>query len=53
MLKCLEKNKEAIECYSKASLLDPKNPNTYFNKALTFYSLGELDEVINNYSKVL
>jgi tetratricopeptide (TPR) repeat protein len=52
-LQVLNNYSEAIESYTKAIKIKPKEPDAYFNRGLCFHNLGNFDKAIKDYEIVL
>ncbi len=44
---------EAVEAYTKAIILMPKESRAYFNRGIVYISIGDYDKAIDDYSKVI
>ena len=47
------RHNEAVECYTKAIELDPKNAVAYNNRGVSYKIKGEYDKAIIDHSKVI
>jgi tetratricopeptide (TPR) repeat protein len=52
-LQVLTQYDDAIENYTKAIKIKPKESDAYFNRGLCFHNLGNFDKAIKDYEIVL